>query len=306
MQTIITKPTQPLNPLVATIGFFDGVHCGHRFLLNELKEVAASLNLSTALVTFPVHPRRVLQSDFQPQLLSTPEEKLERLKTTGIDYCIWLNFTKELASLSAYEFMRFLRDTYNIRCLVIGHDHRFGHNREEGFNEYLAYGKQLGVLVILARKYNSDNEGISSSAIRNLLQRGDVAKAATFLGYNYALSGVVVGGFKVGSKIGFPTANLSETGEYKLIPSLGVYAVRVWIGDVSYAGMMNVGTRPTLDNGTHQTLEVHILAFTGVLYDQTIRVEFVQYLRPEKKFESLEALQHQLAKDKESVLYLFS
>lgn len=306
MQTITTKPTQPLNPLVATIGFFDGVHCGHRFLLNEVKEVATSLALSTALITFPIHPRKVLQTDFQPQLLSTPEEKLERLQTTGVDYCIWLNFTKELASLSAYEFMRFLRDTYNVRCLVIGHDHRFGHNREEGFDEYVAYGKELGVLVMLARKYVSDDKAISSSAIRALLQQGEVAKAAISLGYHYTLSGVVVGGFKVGTKIGFPTANLSKTDEYKLIPSVGVYAVRVWIGNVSYAGMMNVGMRPTLNNGTHQTLEVHILAFTGILYDQTLRVEFIQFLRAEQKFDSLEALQRQLTKDKESVLCLLS
>lgn len=306
MQTITNQPTQPLKPSVATIGFFDGVHCGHRFLLDQVKKVAQQLGLSSSLVTFPIHPRRVLQSDFQPQLLSTPEEKLDRLQEVALDYCFWLPFTTKLATLSAYQFMAYLKEHYNIRCLVIGHDHRFGHNREEHFEDYVAYGGELGIKVIQAKRFEQGGEAVSSSAIRRLLLAGDVAKAATFLGYNYTLSGLVVGGFKVGAKIGFPTANLSETGEHKLIPAAGVYAVRVWVGNSCYAGMMNLGIRPTINNGKEQSLEVHLLNFSGNLYDQTLRVAFVAYLRSEQKFNSLEALQEQLAKDREVVSLLLT
>ncbi|MGL4851144.1 MAG: riboflavin biosynthesis protein RibF [Phocaeicola sp.] len=306
MQTIKALPNEKLPASVATIGFFDGVHCGHHFLLNQVKETARELGLSSSLVTFPIHPRRVLQTDFQPQLLSTPEEKLERLQETGVDYCFWLPFTRELAALSAYQFMAYLRGHYNIHCLVIGHDHRFGHNREEHFQDYVAYGETLGIKVVQANRFASGEEGVSSSAIRRLLLEGNVKKAATFLGYNYTLSGLVVSGFKMGAKIGFPTANLSETGEHKLIPSPGVYAVRVWVEEVSYAGMMNLGIRPTFNNGTHQTLEVHLLDFSGNLYDQILRVEFMAYLRAEQKFSTLAELQGQLAKDRERVRTLFS
>lgn len=306
MQTITNQPTQPLKPSVATIGFFDGVHCGHRFLLNQVKRVAQEKGLSSSLVTFPIHPRRVLHADFQPQLLSTPEEKRIQLETSGIEYCFWLPFTPELAALSAYQFMQFLRDTYHIKCLLIGHDHRFGHNRQEHFDHYVTHGKALGIEVIQAARFEQGAEGVSSSAIRRLLLAGDVAKAATFLGYNYRLEGLVVDGFKMGAKIGFPTANLAETGEHKLIPAVGVYAVRVWVGSNCYAGMMNLGIRPTMNNGTHQTLEVHLLGFSGNLYHEMLRVEFVAYLRAEQKFNSLEALQAQLMQDREAVRLLLT
>ncbi|MGL5937126.1 MAG: bifunctional riboflavin kinase/FAD synthetase [Phocaeicola sp.] len=305
MQTIVAIPQHTLPPSVATIGFFDGVHRGHLYLLSQVKRIAEELALSTSLVTFPTHPRRVLQTDFQPQLLSTPDEKLERLQHTAIDYCFWLSFTKELAALSAYQFMEYLRDSYNIRCLVIGHDHRFGYNREEDFSDYVRYGKSLGMEVVSARQFALGEEGISSSVVRRLLLQGDVSKAATLLGYNYTLSGLVVSGFKMGSKIGFPTANLSETGEHKLIPASGVYAVRVWLNAVCYVGMMNIGIRPTLDNGIHQSLEVHLLDFSDNLYGHTLQVEFVSYLRAEQKFESIEALKDQLVKDREVVRKMF-
>ncbi|MGL5981004.1 MAG: riboflavin biosynthesis protein RibF [Phocaeicola sp.] len=305
MQTIVAIPQHTLPPSVATIGFFDGVHRGHLYLLSQVKRIAEELALSTSLVTFPTHPRRVLQTDFQPQLLSTPDEKLERLQHTAIDYCFWLSFTKELAALSAYQFMEYLRDSYNIRCLVIGHDHRFGYNREEDFSDYVRYGKSLGMEVVSARQFALGEEEISSSVVRRLLLQGDVSKAATLLGYNYTLSGLVVSGFKMGSKIGFPTANLSETGEHKLIPASGVYAVRVWLNAVCYVGMMNIGIRPTLDNGIHQSLEVHLLDFSDNLYGHTLQVEFVSYLRAEQKFESIEALKDQLVKDREVVRKMF-
>ncbi|MGL5957464.1 MAG: bifunctional riboflavin kinase/FAD synthetase [Phocaeicola sp.] len=305
MQTIVAIPQHTLPPSVATIGFFDGVHRGHLYLLSQVKRIAEELALSTSLVTFPTHPRRVLQTDFQPQLLSTPDEKLERLQHTAIDYCFWLSFTKELAALSAYQFMEYLRDSYNIRCLVIGYDHRFGYNREEDFSDYVRYGKSLGMEVVSARQFALEEEGISSSVVRRLLLQGDVSKAATLLGYNYTLSGLVVSGFKMGSKIGFPTANLSETGEHKLIPASGVYAVRVWLNAVCYVGMMNIGIRPTLDNGIHQSLEVHLLDFSDNLYGHTLQVEFVSYLRAEQKFESIEALKDQLVKDREVVRKMF-
>lgn len=290
---------QPLPPTVATIGFFDGVHRGHRFLINQVKKAAVKDGLCSALVTFPVHPRQVMQSTYRPQLLSSPKEKLELLETTGVDYCILLPFTQELSKLSAREFMQLLRDKFNIRMLVIGYDHRFGHNRSDSFEDYCRYGKELDIYIVRARAYTDGENKISSSVIRQLLKEGEVGQAAKFLGYNYYLDGTVVDGYKVGRKIGFPTANLQVDCSDKLIPSEGVYAVYVYVEGKKWAGMLNIGHRPTLNNGKDLSIEVNILHFSEDIYHKEMRIEFVKYLRPEEKYDTIDALIAQMHKDRE-------
>lgn len=304
MKVISDINHQPLPPSVATIGFFDGVHRGHRFLINQIKEVAAKDGLCSALVTFPVHPRQVIQTSYRPQLLSSPLEKLELLASTGIDYCILLPFTTELSLLSAREFMQLLRDQFNIRTLIVGYDHRFGHNRSESFEDYCRYGEELGIYIVRARAYTDGEDKISSSVIRQLLKEGDVGRAAKFLGYNYYLDGTVVDGYKVGRKIGFPTANLKVDCPNKLIPSEGVYAVYVYVEGKKWAGMLNIGHRPTLNNGTDLSIEVNILHFSDDIYHKEMRLEFVRFLRPEEKYDTVDALIAQMHIDREETARL--
>ena len=302
MNIIRDTHPQALTPSVATIGFFDGVHLGHRHLINQVK-MAASLNgWCSSIITFPVHPRQVIQSDYQPSLLSSPEEKIELLATTGIDNCILLPFTKELSQFTAWEFMQLLYEQYQVRMLVIGYDHRFGHNRAETFEDYCRYGRELGIHIMQATAYTQEQDKVSSSAIRRALLSGEVSTATKYLGYSYFLQGTIVGGYQVGRKIGFPTANLRVDFSNKLIPSVGVYAVYVYVNGQKYKGMLNIGHRPTLNNGADLSIEVHILDFEGDIYHQPMRIEFIDFLRTEAKFQSTEELALQIQKDKEAAL----
>ena len=302
MNIIRDTHPQALTPSVATIGFFDGVHLGHRHLINQVK-MAASLNgWCSSIITFPVHPRQVIQSNYQPSLLSSPEEKVELLGTTGIDNCILLPFTRELSQLTAREFMQLLYDNYKVRMLVIGYDHRFGHNRAETFEDYCRYGRELGIHIMQATAYTQEQDKVSSSAIRRALLSGEISTATKYLGYNYFMQGTIVSGYQVGRKIGFPTANLQVDFSNKLIPAIGVYAVRVSVNGQNYKGMLNIGHRPTINNGTDLSIEVHILDFEGDIYNQPMRIEFVDFLRPEAKFQSVDELVLQIQKDKEAAL----
>lgn len=298
MQIIDNIPDLPLEPCVATIGFFDGVHLGHRFLIEQVKELAKDQGLRSALITFPVHPRQVMKSDYRPELLTTPEEKIELLKSQGVDYCIMLDFTVELSQLSALYFMKdILQQRYNVSTLIIGYDHRFGHNRSEGFEDYVRYGQQIGMNVHRAQACMIDDLNISSSLVRTHLLEGKIDLSTRYLGYNYSIEGVVVGGYRVGRTIGFPTANLDLRESNKLIPSDGVYAVRVEVKGHLYAGMLNIGYRPTLDNGSKKSIEVHILRFNEDIYDEKIRLYFVSRIRSEMKFSGLDELIAQLKRD---------
>lgn len=305
MNIIRDTHPQALTPSVATIGFFDGVHLGHRHLINQVK-MAASLNgWCSSIITFPVHPRQVIQSDYQPSLLSSPEEKIELLASTGIDNCILLPFTRELSMLTAWEFMQLLYDKYKVRMLVIGYDHRFGHNRVETFEDYCRYGRDLGIHIMQATAYTQEQDKVSSSVIRRALLSGEVYTAAKYLGYSYSLDGTVVDGYKVGRKIGFPTANLRVDFSNKLIPSIGVYAVRVQVAGQQWKGMLSIGYRPTLNNGNDLSIEVHILDFQGDIYNQKMRLEFIEFLRPEVKFDSVDELIAQMHQDKEETIKVF-
>lgn len=301
---IVIKDTDLLKrkKLAATIGFFDGVHLGHRFLIDELKDIAKAKNLPSAVITFPEHPRAVLHSDYQPKLLNSFEEKLEQLATTGIDYCIVLDFTIELSRLTAQEFITsILAEKLHTKVLLIGYDHRFGRDRKDGFEQYVQYGAACGMEVINASPYDEGRTAVSSSEIRKLLATGQVEEADRLLTYPYQLHGTIVDGYKVGRKLGFPTANIRVDEPYKIIPGTGVYAVWVSLKEEKYKGMLYIGNRPTLDNGDNITLEVNILDFTGDIYNNEITVAFIYYVRGDVKFNSLEELKEQLKRDRKTV-----
>ena len=297
MNTIHYNDTVQLQSCVATIGFFDGVHRGHQFLIHHLVETARMDGLQSTVITFDAHPRKVLQADYQPEMLSTLDSKLLLLSKTEVDNAVVLHFDKAMAAMSAREFMQqVLHDHLNVRKLFIGYDHRFGHN----------YGREMGIEVIRNEAFQIDGINISSSVIRSFLKEGEVEMAARCLGFPYTLIGKVVNGFHEGRKLGFPTANLDISHFGQLIPAPGVYAVRVRLENtvVWKRGMMNVGNRPTF-NGRLLTLETHIFNFDGDIYDQLLLVSFVKRIRGEQKFDSPEELAAQLKEDEQTVLDLF-
>lgn len=287
--------------VMATIGFFDGVHLGHRFLIEEVKAAAAQRGLPSAVITFPTHPRSVLQQAYQPRLLNSFADKLRLLATTGVDYCIVLDFTEALSQLSAEAFLRILATQWRVKGLVIGYDHRFGHDRRDGFEQYVEYGQRWGIEILKAAAFDEGHTAVSSSEIRRLVQEGKVERAAQLLTYAYHISGRIVSGYKVGRTLGFPTANIQPDDPMQLLPGIGVYAVWVEVAGQRYKGMLYIGSRPTLDNGTQLSIEVHILHFSGDIYNDPIRVSFAHFVRGNEKFDSLEALKAQLMRDREVV-----
>ena len=295
------------EPCVATIGFFDGVHRGHQFLISHLVETARQDGMPAVVITFDEHPRKVLQSDYQPEMLSTLDSKLLLLSKTEVDDAVVLHFTREMAAISAREFMQqVLHDHLHVKKLFIGYDHRFGHNREETFDDYVRYGKEMGIEVIKNQAYSMNGINISSSVIRSFLKEGEVDMANQCLGYPYTIIGKVVNGYHEGRKLGFPTANLDLSHFGQMIPAPGVYAVKARLeGTVVWKqGMMNIGTRPTFD-GKQLTLETHIFNFEGDIYDQLLLVSFVKRIRGERKFESPEELAAQLKEDEQMIINLF-
>jgi riboflavin biosynthesis protein ribF len=293
--------------LVATIGFFDGVHRGHRFLIDRVIEEAQRSGMSSAVITFDRHPREVLQTDYQPDLLSTLDEKLLLLSKTHVDNTVVLHFDASLAALTAHDFMRdVLQRQLKVRKLIIGYDNRFGHNRSEGFDDYVRYGKELGIEVIRADAFLPDDVRVSSSVIRTCLREGRVEEANRLLGYDYTIESRIVSGYQNGRKMGFPTANLDVTRCQQLLPASGVYAVLVRLKDsVGWKrGMMNIGHRPTF-NGTTTSMEVNLFNFSGDLYGQELLVSFISKIRDERKFDSIDALAEQLQHDKVQINKLF-
>lgn len=283
---------------VATIGFFDGVHRGHQFLIDRVKELAMERGMESLVVTFKTLPK----SGSQPSL-TTFERKHWLLSLQHVDVIETLEFTPELKSMTARAFMEdVLKKQLGVRILIIGYDHRFGHNREESFEDYVRYGKELGMEVVQAPEF-TDGDGISSSMIRQMLAEGNVSGVSKLLGTHYVIEGRVVDGYKVGRTIGFPTANIAPESVETLLPLSGVYMVQVRIGGepVVHHGMLNIGMRPTFD-GKKTTIEVHLLRYEGNLYGATLQVAFVERIRGEREFESVEALRQQLNADRERVL----
>ena len=296
----LSSETRLLTPSAATIGCFDGVHRGHQMLVQMMVRQAQERGLKPIAVTFDRLPRQLFDPDFHPQVLSTLDEKVTYLKDLGVEEVIVLSFTHQLAALSAEAFMKeVLRDQLSVELLVTGYDHRFGHDRSEGFNDYVRYGQGLGIDVVRGDVAMMDDQmAVSSTVIRQLLaEEGRVEAMPDVLTRRYMLSGRVVSGEHIGHELGFPTANLEPDCQEKLIPASGAYAVWAIVDDQRMPAMMNIGTRPTFE-GKRQTLEVHILGDVGNLYGRKMTVEFVSRLRAEQRFDTREALIAQLEHDK--------
>lgn len=288
---------------VVTSGTFDGVHLGHRKILDRVKEVAARHQGETVVITFWPHPRLVLKPEEQTlKLLNTFEEKAELLKEQGIQHLVRIPFTKEFSQLSSLEFIhRILIDAIGTRKLVIGYDHHFGKNREGSFELLRTNAPQLGFDVEEIPAQDIDHVTVSSSKIRRALESGDVTTARHFLGRSYSVTGLVVKGDKLGRVMGYPTANISIESHFKLVPADGIYAVRVLHGDRWYGGMLYIGNRPTVD-GIKRSIEVNIFDFDSDIYGESLTVTFERLLRTDSKFRDLEALKQQLHLDKQLAL----
>ena len=271
---------------VATIGMFDGVHRGHQFVLQHVADEARQRGLQSMAITF---------DKSGPQTLTPLDQKRLLLTKTGIDRIEVLTFNEALKQMTAREFMeRELRDRLNVKVLLTGYDNRFGHNRTEGFDDYVRYGQELGIEVL-----QLPQEGeISSSIIRQLVSDGDIHQANELLENPYTILGSVEHGEHIGTKLGYPTANLVLVDQCQLVPAAGVYAVKIRMeNSVEWKhGMMNIGVRPTFD-GQHQTLEVNVFRLKENLYGQQLQVAFVERLRGEQRFDSIEALKEQLRQD---------
>lgn len=295
------------NKSVTTTGTFDGVHLGHNVILNKLKQAAQNFGGETVLLTFFPHPRMVLQPENTDlRLLNTIDERIELLKKSGIDHLIIHPFSKEFSRLSSIEFVRdILVSKLNTHKLVIGYDHHFGRNREGSFIHLKEFGPLYGFEVEEIPAQDIEQINISSTKVRNSLNNGNIKAANQFLGYHYFIKGTVVEGEKIGREIGFPTANIKVKEWYKLIPANGVYAVNIILNEIKHNGMLNIGNRPTL-NGNDITIEVNIFNFNANIYNNEIRIEFIDRIRDEQKFDKLDELKQQLEIDKKTSIQLLS
>ena len=298
----ITKDT------AVTTGTFDGVHSGHKVIIEQLKNAAKKIDGESVILTFFPHPRMVLYpDDNELRLLNTINERITMLENAGIDHLIIHPFSKEFSRLSSVEYVRdILVKKLNVTTLVIGYDHHFGRNREGSFEQLqeLAPLYDFNVEEIPAQGIQQVN--ISSTKVRASLLNGEIQAANQFLGYNYFIKGKVIEGDKIGRTIGFPTANIKVDEWYKLIPVKGVYAVKVFLSENSYDGMLNIGIRPTLSGEDYETVEVNIFNFDEDIYNKEIQIEFYERIRDEQKFENLEALKKQLEIDESNVLQIFN
>lgn len=293
-----TEDLRIVNPVV-TIGSFDGVHKGHVQVIECLKRVARDLQGETVIISFEPHPREVLYPmEKRPGILTTLDEKMKILDAQGVEHLIILPFTRSLAELDFKEFVcDVLVDRIGIKGLVVGYDHRFGKNREGSFEKLKELAGKYHFYLEQEEAYEENQINISSTKIRNALQIGDINRVNEFLGYIYFLAGVVVSGDKIGRSMGFPTANIQLEDERKLLPASGVYAVKVYIGDEVYGGMLNIGVRPTVSCCGILRIEVNIFDFSEDIYGKKIRLALLARIRGEQKFEDTNELKQQLVRD---------
>lgn len=283
---------------VVTIGTFDGVHVGHRKIIDKLVTIAKANKLRSTILTFFPHPRMVLQQATDLKLLNTLDEKIAILEKSGLDQLIIHPFTKEFSRLSAEQYVKeVLVDHINAKRVIIGYDHRFGRNRTATIEDLKSFGEKYGFEVEQISAEEVDEVSVSSTKIRKALEEGDIETANAFLGYAYMLSGVVTRGRGIGRDLGFATANIHIEQEYKLIPKEGVYVVRTHYKGRLLYGMMNIGFNPTVQ-GRKRTIEVHLFDFNEDLYGEDLSVELLERLRDEQKFDSIEGLKLQLKNDK--------
>lgn len=286
---------------VATIGFFDGVHLGHKFLLDKVVEAARSENRKSLVVTFSQSPKKFFVPDADIKQLNTVDEKTDKLHSCGIDYCLMLDFDEQISRQSAAEFLSFLKQHFGIATLFVGYDHTFGSDRIRDFDRIKSICNSLNIQSYKVEPFRIGGQTVSSSRIREFLHWADLPNANSMLGYTYHAKGTVVQGQRLGRTLGFPTANI-EISPDKLMPCNGVYAGEVAIdGEVNRMGMLNIGNRPTV-GGINRTVEVNIFDFDKDIYGKTIRVAFKSFLREERRFGSLEELRNQLGIDKRTIL----
>ena len=290
--------------VVAATGFFDGVHGGHRAVLDSLLKIAAERQMESAVITFWPHPRTVLQQDAHTlRLLNSLEEKKQRVLSLGIDNFHVVNFSREFSKLSTKEFMEeYLIKKFNVSTLVIGYDHRLGNSSLQTQEEMREIAASLGIETIRVEEVHLGEKMVSSTKIRAALLDGDVKGASELLGYKYLLHGVVVSGKQLGRTIGFPTANMELYEPLKLVPANGVYLVDVHVLGRDYKGICNIGNRPTVGENQSRTIETHILNFDEDIYGLEMSIEFVAKIRDERKFASMDELREQITKDKEFVI----
>ena len=294
------------HPTAITIGTFDGVHIGHRKILERLINDAKKTGLRSTVLTFFPHPRMVLQKDTEIKLLNTVQEKIKILEHIGLDYLIIHPFTLEFSRLSSTEFVRdILVNELKAKKIIIGYDHRFGRNRNANIQDLIAFGNTLNFEVEEIAAQEIDDVSVSSTKIRNAIIDGNMKTANEYLGYNYMLTGDVKKGKGLGRQLNFPTANLFIREKYKLIPKNGVYVVKSILNDKLFYGMMNIGFNPTVD-GSSKSIEIHFFDFKSDIYGENIQVDILERIRDEHKFNSLEELKTQLLKDKQTSIAIIS
>ncbi|CAN1572208.1 RibF FAD synthase [Flavobacteriaceae bacterium] len=295
-----------IKKTILTLGTFDGVHFGHKKILEKLTQNTENYKYESLVLTFFPHPRMVLQEDSDIKLLNTIEEKIDLLDKIGIQNLVIHPFDEKFSRLTAAEFVKdILVDQFHIHKIIIGHDHRFGRNRTANIEDLKTFGKQYNFEVEEITAQEIKEVSVSSTKIRQALSEGIVSLANEYLGYNYSLTGIVAKGKQLGRTIGFPTANIQLEENFKLIPKNGVYIAKSIINDETVLGMMNIGNNPTVE-GKNQTIEINFFDFNDDLYGQKITVSLLERIRSEQKFESLSLLKEQLKKDKNTSLDYFS
>jgi riboflavin kinase / FMN adenylyltransferase len=294
---------------VVTIGTFDGVHLGHQKVMLRLQEFAKLHDGETVIFTFHTHPRLITSpNENNLRLLTTLNEKIKLFEKYGIDHLIIYTFDKNFSELSYSEFVeKILVEKIRTHCLVVGYDHKFGKNREGGFDYLKKCAEKHKFEIERLDALLVDDDSISSTKIRNALQNGEIVKANHYLGYQFTLHGTVVEGKQMGRKLGFPTANIEASDKNKIIPGYGVYAVKVKLNGADYNGMLNIGTRPTFNNNAdNRSIEVNIFDFEGDIYGKEITLKFVGKIRDEQRFNNIEMLVNQLEKDKLTALSILA
>ena len=287
---------------IITLGTFDGVHIGHKKILEKVLQNTDDGQYESLVLTFFPHPRMILKEDSDMKLLNTIDEKIDLLDKIGIQNLVIHPFDEKFSRLTAEEFVKtILVDRFQVQKIIIGYDHRFGRNRTANINDLIAFGEQYDFEVEQISVQEINEISVSSTKIRNALLEGNMTLANDYLGYNYFLTGEVVKGKQLGRTINFPTANLKIQENYKLIPQNGVYIVKSVINEQTVFGMMNIGFNPTV-NGQNQTIEIHYFDFDADLYHQKIRVSILQRIRSEQKFESVDLLKAQLENDKQMAI----
>lgn len=299
-----------IKKTILTLGTFDGVHFGHKKILEKLTQSRSSgteiEKYESLVLTFFPHPRTVLKDDSDIKMLNTIEEKVALFEKIGIQNLVIHPFNEEFSRLTAEEFVKnILVDQFHIHKIIIGHDHRFGRNRTANINDLIAFGKKYNFEVEEISAQEIKDVSVSSTKIRNALVEGNITLANEYLGYNYSLTGIITKGKQLGRTIGFPTANLKLEENFKLIPQNGVYIVKSTLNSKTVFGMMNIGFNPTV-GGKNQTIEIHYFDYNSDLYDQKITVEILERIRAEQKFDSVALLKKQLETDKNTAIAYFN